>query len=102
MIYEPTRDELWAEKGKGAFLNDRRLRVSARRDLEDSVFATGIPTLRGSDHAFYLRQLEAVMTRCSSVRRLGAASLDLAYLAAGRHDGYWERGLHPWISLATC
>ena len=70
VIYEPTRDELfWAEKGKGAYLNDRRLRVSARRNLEDSVFATGIPTLRGTDHAFYLKQLEAVMTRCSSVRR---------------------------------
>lgn len=97
VIYEPTRDELfWAEKGKGAYLNDRRLRVSARRNLEDSVFATGIPTLRGTDHAFYLKQLEAVMTRCSSVRRLGAAALDLAYVAAGRYDGYWERGLSPW------
>lgn len=97
VIYEPTRDEMfWAEKGKGAYLNDRRLRVSARRNMEDSVFATGIPTLRGKDHDTYLKHLEAVMTRCSSVRRFGAAALDLAYVAAGRYDGYWERGLSAW------
>ena len=102
VIYEPVRDEMfWGEKGAGAFVNDRRLRVSARRKLGESVIATGIPTIRGGvDHAMYLRTLTAVMAVSAGVRRAGAAALDLAYVAAGRHDGFWEFGLQPWDMAA--
>jgi myo-inositol-1(or 4)-monophosphatase len=97
IVYEPTRDELfWAEKGMGAFLNDRRLRVSARRTLADSVIATGIPFRERGDHPTYLKTLAAVMGATAGVRRFGAASLDLAYVAAGRYDGFWEFGLASW------
>jgi len=97
VIYEPTRDEMyWAEKGAGAFLNDRRLRVSARRHLADSVIGTGIPFRGRGDHAAYARTLTAVMGATSGVRRMGAAALDLAYVAAGRLEGFWEFGLSPW------
>ena len=98
VIYEPIRDEMfWAEKGLGAYVNDRRIRVSARRTLADAVIATGIPTIRAKvEHAVYLRTLAAVMAATVGVRRCGAAALDLAYLAAGRYDGYWEWGLSPW------
>jgi myo-inositol-1(or 4)-monophosphatase len=96
IVYEPTRDEMfWAEKGAGAFLNDRRLRVSARRRLEEAVIGTGIP-YGGGDHATYLATLARIMAATSGVRRLGAAALDLAYVAAGRYDGYWEFGTQPW------
>ena len=98
VIYEPIRDEMfWAEKGQGAYVNDRRLRVSARRQLSESVIATGIPTIRGSvDRELYVRTLVAVMGATVGVRRFGAAALDLAYVAAGRVDGFWEFGLQPW------
>jgi len=98
VVYEPVRDEMfWAEKGAGAFVNDRRLRVSARRKLSDAVIATGIPTIRRQiDHATYLRTLSAMMAATVGIRRCGAAALDLAYLAAGRYDGYWEFALSPW------
>lgn len=97
VIYEPLRDEMfWAEKGAGAYVNDRRLRVSARRQLADSVIATGIPFRGRGDHPSYLATLGAVMGATSGVRRLGAAALDLAYVAAGRFDGFWEFGLSPW------
>ena len=98
VIYEPIRDEMfWAEKGQGAFVNDRRLRVSARRKLGEAVIATGIPTIRGGiDHARYIQTLGAVMAATVGVRRFGAAALDLAYVAAGRVDGFWEFGLSPW------
>jgi len=98
VIYEPVRDEMfWAEKGQGAYVNDRRLRVSARRSLAEAVIATGIPSIRAKiDHAIYLRTLQAVMAATVGVRRCGAAALDLAYLAAGRYDGYWEWGLSAW------
>ncbi len=97
VVYEPIHDEMfWAEKGGGAFLNDRRIRVSARRRIDESIFATGIPFKGKSDHAVFLRQLEAVMAVSAGVRRFGAAALDLAYVAAGRYDGFWETGLHPW------
>jgi myo-inositol-1(or 4)-monophosphatase len=97
VIYEPLRDEMfWAEKGIGAYLNDRRLRVSARRKLAESVIGTGIPFLEHGDHARYLATLARVMAATSGVRRNGAASLDLAYVAAGRLDGFWEFGLQPW------
>src|ERR1700722_577943 len=101
LIYEPLRDEsFWAEKGVGAYVNDRRLRVSARRQLADAVIGTGIPFREHGDHPTYLRTLAAVMAVTSGVRRPGAASLDLAYVAAGRFDGFWEFGLQPWDMAA--
>ena len=97
VVYEPTRDEMyWAEKGVGAYLNDRRLRVSARRQLSDAVIGTGIPFQGRGDHGAYVATLARVMAVTSGVRRFGAAALDLAYVAAGRLDGFWEFGLSPW------
>jgi myo-inositol-1(or 4)-monophosphatase len=97
MIYNPVLDEMyWAERGHGAFLNDRRLRVSARRDLSSAVIGTGIPFQTRGDHPAYLKTLAAVMARTAGVRRIGAAALDLAYVAAGRFDGFWESGLNAW------
>ena len=97
VIYEPVRDEMfWAEKGAGAFHNDRRLRVSSRRHMAEALIGTGIPFIGRSDHARYLTTLAAAMAATSGVRRLGVASLDLAYVAAGRFDGFWEFALKPW------
>ncbi len=97
VIYEPIHDEIfWAEKGAGAHLNGRRIRVSARHRMEESVFATGIPFKGVRDHPLFLRQLEAVMANSAGVRRFGSAALDLAYVAAGRYDGFWETGLYCW------
>jgi myo-inositol-1(or 4)-monophosphatase len=97
LIYQPIGDEIfWAEKGGGAYLNDRRLRVSARRTLDDALIGTGIPFREHGDHARYLATLATVMAATSGVRRMGVASLDLAYVAAGRFDGYWEFGLKAW------
>jgi len=102
VIYEPIRDEMfWGEKGQGAYVNDRRIRVSARRQLSECVIATGIPTIRGNtNRVLYLRTLAAVMGATVGVRRFGAAALDLAYVAAGRVDGFWEFGLQPWDMAA--
>jgi myo-inositol-1(or 4)-monophosphatase len=101
VVYNPISDELyWAEKGKGAFLNGRRLRVSARKTMAVSLFATGIPFAGRRDHELFLCQLGRVMAVSAGVRRLGSAALDLAYLAAGRYDGFWETGLHPWDMAA--
>ncbi|MBV9521635.1 MAG: inositol monophosphatase [Alphaproteobacteria bacterium] len=97
IVFEPTRDEMyWAEKGAGAYLNERRLRVSARRGLADALIGTGIPFRGRGDHKSYLAALAAVMGATAGVRRPGAAALDLAYVAAGRYDGYWEFGLSAW------
>src|SRR5260370_483748 len=97
VVYDPTRDEMfWAEKGVGAYVNEHRLRVSARRSLGDAVIGTGIPFRGRGDHPSYLAALGAVMSATAGVRRLGAAALDLAYVAAGRSDGFWEFGLSPW------
>ncbi|MEL0106195.1 MAG: inositol monophosphatase family protein [Rhodospirillales bacterium] len=97
VIYNPVVDELYtAEKGTGSFLNGRRLRVSARRDMDQALFATGIPFKGAKDHPEFLKQLEAVMSVSAGIRRFGAASLDLAYVAAGRFDGFWETALQPW------
>ena len=97
VIYEPIHDELyWAEKGSGAFLNGRRLRVSGRNYMNESIFSTGIPFLGAKDHPQFLKELEAVMAVSAGVRRFGSAALDLAYVAAGRYDGYWETGLKSW------
>lgn len=104
VVYEPIHDELfWSEKGQGAFSNNRRLRVSERRRMEDSLIATGIPFKgHGSekDHDRYLREMRAVMREVSGIRRWGSAALDLCFLAAGRWDGFWERGLSPWDCAA--
>ena len=97
VIYEPITDQMfWAEKGQGAYLNGRRIRVSARRRLEESLFATSIPFAGKQDHDRFLSQLKAVMAVSAGVRRFGSAALDLAYVAAGRYEGFWEFGLHPW------
>jgi len=97
LILNPaTQDIFTAERGKGAFLNDRRIRVAARTKLADSVIGTGIPHRGRPAHDRYLSELRAVMAESAGVRRLGAASLDLAWTAAGRLDGFWERSLKPW------
>lgn len=97
VVYNVARDELfWAEKGQGAYLNDKRLRVAARADMKDAVFATGAPFHGAPGHEVFLGEIERVMARVAGVRRFGAAALDLAYVAAGRFDGYWERNLAPW------
>ena len=97
VVYDPTRDEMFtAEKGAGAYVNDRRLRVSARRNMGEALIATGIPGLRGSAHEIHMPTLTAVSLVTAGIRRFGSAALDLAYVAAGRYDGYWEFGLSPW------
>lgn len=97
VIFDAAKDELFtAEKGGGAFMNDQRLRVSGRRQLGESLFATGIPFAGRGPLSAALQDLARLMPLTSGVRRLGAASLDLAYVAAGRYDGYWERGNQPW------
>ena len=97
VIYEPINDQMfWAERGNGAWINDRRLRVSARKRMSESIFATGIPFLGRGDHKVFLRQIEAIMAVSAGIRRFGSAALDLAYVAAGRFDGFWETNLKPW------
>ncbi|MDO8377808.1 MAG: inositol monophosphatase family protein [Pseudomonadota bacterium] len=97
VTYNPVTNELfWAEKGKGCFVNDKRLRVAARQHLNESVLATGIPFLGHGQHATFLKELHQISQRVAGVRRFGAAALDLAFVAAGRFDGYWERDLKPW------
>lgn len=97
LVYNPATDEMFtAERGHGAYLNDKRLRVAARKSLAESLIATGIPFLGKEGHARFLGELEAAMAATSGVRRFGAAALDLAYVAAGRFDGFWERGLQAW------
>ncbi|MEM1266550.1 MAG: inositol monophosphatase family protein [Pseudomonadota bacterium] len=97
VVYDPVKDEMFtAEKGAGAWLNDRRLRVSDRRDMSASVFATGVPFAANPALPLFLRQAAAISPVSAGIRRWGAAALDLAYVAAGRFDGYWEMGLNPW------
>jgi myo-inositol-1(or 4)-monophosphatase len=97
VIYDPIKNEMFvAEKGGGAFMNDRRMRVSARKLLGDSLMATGIPFRGHGDPAAFARQLDFAMRETAGVRRFGAASLDLAYVAAGRYEAFWEEGLSPW------
>ena len=91
-----THDLFWAERGRGAFLNDKRLRVSARTRLDESVIATGIPFMGHGQHARFLKELHQISQRVAGVRRFGAAALDLAWVAAGRYDGFWERDLGAW------
>jgi myo-inositol-1(or 4)-monophosphatase len=97
VIYNPANDELYtAERGKGAFLNDQRLRVAGRRKLSESVIACGLPHIGRGDFKLSLAELAEIQPRVAGLRRFGAASLDMAFVAAGRLDGYWERNLQAW------
>jgi myo-inositol-1(or 4)-monophosphatase len=97
VVYDPTRNDLFmASKGRGAFLNDRRLRVSKRVRLSDSLVGTGFPFRRGDNFKRYVKMFEEVMQACAGLRRPGAAALDLCYVAAGYYDGFFEMGLNPW------
>ena len=97
VVYDPTRNDLFtATKGRGAFLNDRRLRVSKRVRLQDCLISTGFPFRPGDDFNAYLRMMGDVMQKTAGLRRPGAAALDLAYVAAGYTDGFFETGLQPW------
>lgn len=101
MVYQPINDEeFWAEKGRGAWLQDRRLRVSARRDLSETVIGTGIPHCGRGDPERWSKIYAAVGPHVSGIRRLGSAALDLAWVAAGRMDGFWEDDLDPWDTAA--
>ena len=97
VVYDPTRNDLFtATKGRGAFLNDRRLRVSKRIHLKESLISTGFPFRPGDDFNNYLKMMGDVMQRTAGLRRPGAAALDLAYVAAGYTEGFFETGLQPW------
>lgn len=97
VVYNVVRDELfWAERGAGAYLNDRRLRVAARNDMRDALFATGTPFHGKPGVDVFVSEVARVITKTAGVRRFGSAALDLAYVASGRFDGFWERGLSPW------
>ena len=101
VVFDPTRNDLFfASRGRGAFLNDRRLRVGKRIRLADCLIGTGFPFRKGDDFQRYLRMFETVMQSCAGVRRPGAAALDLCYVAAGWYDGFFETGLHPWDMAA--
>ncbi|MGB3448066.1 MAG: inositol monophosphatase family protein [Xanthobacteraceae bacterium] len=101
VIYNPATDDLFiAERGKGAFLNDTRLRVAGRKQLHDCVIACGLPHIGRGDLPLSRDEMAALQPRVAGLRRFGAASLDLAYVAAGRLDGYWERNLKPWDMAA--
>ena len=97
VVFDPVKDELFvAERGKGAYLNNRRLRVSARQDMADALIAYGTPYLGRGSHPRLLRELGAVMAVSGGTRRMGSAALDLAYVACGRLDAYWERDLQTY------
>jgi myo-inositol-1(or 4)-monophosphatase len=98
LIYNPANDEMYmTEKGQGAFGDNRRLRVAARRELSQSLIGCGVPHLgKAAEHPRFKAELAAVMAKVVNVRRMGCAALDLAYVASGRFDAFWERGLHSW------
>jgi myo-inositol-1(or 4)-monophosphatase len=97
VIFNPVTNELYtAERGGGAYLNDRRIRVASRRRLSDSVVVCGIPHMGRGDQSLFLREMHLLLPRVAGVRRTGSAALDLAWVAAGRCDAFWERGLSPW------
>jgi myo-inositol-1(or 4)-monophosphatase len=101
IVYDPARNDLFmASKGRGAFLNDRRLRVSKRIRMADALIGTGFPFRKGDNFKRYLKMFEEVMQNCAGVRRPGAAALDLCYVAAGWYDGFFETGLQPWDAAA--
>ncbi|MEO1398206.1 MAG: inositol monophosphatase family protein [Pseudomonadota bacterium] len=101
VIYNPVTDELFtAEKGKGSYLNDRRLRVAARRTLDDCVLSMGIPHRGRPGQARFKSEMDAVLNNVAGLRRTGSAAMDLAWTAAGRFDAYWERNIKPWDMAA--
>ena len=101
VVYDPTRNDMFfASRGRGAFLNDRRLRVSKRTRLSDSLIGTGFPFRKGDNFKRYVKMFEEVMQSCAGLRRPGAAALDLCYVAAGYYDGFFETGLNPWDMAA--
>lgn len=103
VIYDPFKDELFcASRGNGATLNDRKIRVAKPTTLEGALLGTGLPFREGQDIDTYLATLKALMLRTSGIRRAGSAALDLAYVAAGRLDGFWEFGLNTWDIAAGC
>lgn len=103
LVYQPMTDQsFWAEKNRGAWLQDRRLRVSARRQMDEALIATGIPFAGAGDPAEWMSIYNALAPQVAGIRRFGAASLDLAWVAAGRFDGFWESGLKSWDTAAGC
>jgi len=97
VVYDPARNDLFfASRGRGAYLNDKRLRVSRRTRMAEALIGTGFPYRKGDDIGRYLRMMESVMKVCAGMRRPGAAALDLCYVAAGWYDGFFETGLSPW------
>jgi myo-inositol-1(or 4)-monophosphatase len=101
VVYDPAKDEMFvAEKGQGAWMNESRLRVSGRKAMSDAIFATGVPFGAQKTLPATMRDLARLMPVCAGLRRWGVASLDLAYVAAGRFDGFWERELHAWDMAA--
>jgi myo-inositol-1(or 4)-monophosphatase len=97
VIYNVVRDELfWAEKGQGAYLNDKRLRVAGRGEMRDALFGTGAPYHGRPGQEQFLEEIGRVISESAGIRRMGSAALDLAYVAAGRFDGFWERNLNAW------
>ncbi len=101
VIYDPCKDEMFlAEKGEGAWLNESRLRVSGRNKMIESIFATGLPFGGRADLPETLQDLARIMPTCAGVRRFGSAALDMAYVAAGRYEGFWERNLKSWDMAA--
>jgi myo-inositol-1(or 4)-monophosphatase len=101
LVYNPISDELFvAEKGQGAYLNNQRLRVAQRTDIREAVVCCGMPNIGRGDHQEFLKEAAQVMAQAAGMRRMGAAALDLAYVAAGRFDAYWERGLSTWDMAA--
>ena len=102
VVYNPVLNELYtAERGGGAFLNDRRLRVAARRSLADAVIATGVPAIGKPGRERFPEELTRLMDKVAGIRRSGSAALDLAWVASGRYDGYWQRGLASWDIAAA-
>jgi myo-inositol-1(or 4)-monophosphatase len=101
IVYNPANEELFvAERGKGAFLNDQRMRVAARRRLAEAVVACGLPHLGRGDLALFRKEFAGIQDKVAGIRRFGAAALDLAWVAAGRLDAFWERNLSPWDMAA--
>lgn len=97
LVYNPVSDDMYvAEKGQGAFHNSRRMRVSGRRDMHEAMLATGIPYHARPGHDRFLQEMAALMPAVAGIRRLGSAALDLAFVAAGKFDGFWESDLKPW------
>ena len=97
VTFNPVMNELfWAEKGKGAYLNDSRIRVTGRKDLSQCLIGTGLPFMGKTGHGQAIKDIHAMGQRVAGIRRLGSAALDLAWVAAGRYDAFWERNLKPW------